>query len=108
MRVLADDQNLGKSVARYVDTDVEVDDRCNGKRQGTQRHCTSMFRVVPITEKIKEARLRCLSRLAARGRFCCQNRSEARRFRTEAAWEAKDSLVGPCEAEYDRCAFVYG
>ncbi|KAK6764475.1 hypothetical protein RB195_024701 [Necator americanus] len=36
------------------------------------------------------------SRPAARGRFCCQNRSEARRFRSEAAWEAKDSLVELC------------
>ncbi|KAK6765227.1 hypothetical protein RB195_025241 [Necator americanus] len=31
------------------------------------------------------------SRIAARGQFCWQNRSEARRFRREAAWEAKDA-----------------
>ncbi|KAK6738261.1 hypothetical protein RB195_020396 [Necator americanus] len=46
----------------------------------------SIFGVVPITEKMKEARLRW----------------------SEAAWEAKDSLVRPCEAGYDRCTFVYG
>ncbi|ETN82713.1 hypothetical protein NECAME_07824 [Necator americanus] len=46
------------------------------------------------------------SRLAARGRFCCQNRTEARHFRSEAAWEAKDSLVRPCEAGYDGYAFM--
>ncbi|ETN85821.1 hypothetical protein NECAME_16637 [Necator americanus] len=28
-------------------------------------------------------------------------------FKIETAWEAKDSLVRPCEAGYDRCAFVY-
>ncbi|KAK6750846.1 hypothetical protein RB195_002674 [Necator americanus] len=39
---------------------------------------------------------------------CCQNHSEARRLRSEPAWEAKDSLVGPCEAGYERCTFVYG
>ncbi|KAK6760935.1 hypothetical protein RB195_022126 [Necator americanus] len=32
MRVLADDESLGKSAARYGDADVEVDDR--------QRHCS--------------------------------------------------------------------
>ncbi|KAK6761266.1 hypothetical protein RB195_022360 [Necator americanus] len=67
----------------------------------------SIFGVVPITEKMKEARP-VRSRLAARGRFCGPNRTEARRFRSEAAWEAKDSLVRPCEAGYDRCTFVYG
>ncbi|KAK6736472.1 hypothetical protein RB195_019265 [Necator americanus] len=46
----------------------------------------SIFDVVPITEKMKEARLRWL----------------------EAAWMTKDSLVGPCEAGYNRCALVYG
>ncbi|KAK6736653.1 hypothetical protein RB195_019387 [Necator americanus] len=67
----------------------------------------SIFGVVPIAEKMKEARLRWFPRLAVRGKFCFQNRSEARRCIREAAWEAKDSLVGPCEAGYDRCAFVY-
>ncbi|KAK6737450.1 hypothetical protein RB195_019883 [Necator americanus] len=105
MRVLADDESLGKSAARYGDADVEVDDRCNAKvSNDTVR---SIFGVVPITEKIKEIEM-VWSRLAAGGRFCCQNRSEARRFRSEAAWEAKDSLVRPCEAGYDRCTFVYG
>ncbi|KAK6756981.1 hypothetical protein RB195_015046 [Necator americanus] len=56
-RMLADDQSLGKSVARYRDADVEVDDRWNAKRQSIQRHCT-IVGVVPITEKMKEARLR--------------------------------------------------
>ncbi|ETN78580.1 hypothetical protein NECAME_18201 [Necator americanus] len=28
--------------------------------------------------------------------------------KSEAAWEAKDSLVRLCEAGYDRCTFVYG
>ncbi|ETN76238.1 hypothetical protein NECAME_11805 [Necator americanus] len=46
----------------------------------------SIFGVVPITEKMKGARLRW----------------------SEAAWEAKDSLVRPCEAGYDRCASMYG
>ncbi|KAK6764158.1 hypothetical protein RB195_024472 [Necator americanus] len=82
MRVLADDESLGKRVARYGDVDVEVEDMCNAKRQSIQRQL--------------------------RGKFRCQNCSEARRFRREAAREAKDSLVGPCEAGYDRCAFVYG
>ncbi|KAK6748887.1 hypothetical protein RB195_001482 [Necator americanus] len=58
----------------------------------------SIFGVVPKTENMMEARLKCLG---ARGKFCCQNRSEARRFRREAAREAKDSLVRPCEAGYD-------
>ncbi|ETN83084.1 hypothetical protein NECAME_01884 [Necator americanus] len=39
--------------------------------------------------------------LAARGKFCCQNRSEARRFRREV----NDLLAGLCEVGYDRCAF---
>ncbi|KAK6751766.1 hypothetical protein RB195_003285 [Necator americanus] len=47
---------------------------------------SSIFGVVPITEKMKEARLRW----------------------SEAVWEAKDSLVRPCEAGYDRYVFVYG
>ncbi|KAK6736323.1 hypothetical protein RB195_019166 [Necator americanus] len=58
MRVLADDESLGKSVTRYGDADVKVDNRCNAKRESIQRHCPSIFGVVPITEKMKEPRLR--------------------------------------------------
>ncbi|KAK6749797.1 hypothetical protein RB195_002043 [Necator americanus] len=57
MRVLADDESLGKSAARYGDADVEVDDRCNAKRESNDT-VRSIFGVVPITEKMKEARLR--------------------------------------------------
>ncbi|ETN75117.1 hypothetical protein NECAME_03840 [Necator americanus] len=53
----------------------------------------SIFGVAPITEKMMEARQMVWSRLAAREKFCCQNRPQARRFRREAAREAKDSLV---------------
>ncbi|ETN85797.1 hypothetical protein NECAME_06214 [Necator americanus] len=59
----------------------------------------SIFGVVPKTENMMEARLKCLG---ARGKFCCQNRSEARRFRREAAREAKDSLVGEVLDFYKR------
>ncbi|KAK6743766.1 hypothetical protein RB195_010828 [Necator americanus] len=55
MRVLADDKSLEKSVARYGDADLEVDNRRNAKRQSIERYCT--LGVVPITEKMKEARL---------------------------------------------------
>ncbi|KAK6734032.1 hypothetical protein RB195_017667 [Necator americanus] len=58
MRELADDQSLGKGVARYRDADVEVDDRCNAERESIQRHCALHLRRRPITEKMKEARLR--------------------------------------------------
>ncbi|KAK6738287.1 hypothetical protein RB195_020414 [Necator americanus] len=43
----ADDESLGKSVARYGDADVEVDDRCNAKRESIQRHCTFHLRRRP-------------------------------------------------------------
>ncbi|KAK6738397.1 hypothetical protein RB195_020483 [Necator americanus] len=46
MRVLVDDESLGKSAARCGDADVEVDDRCNAKRESIQRHydrCTFVY-----------------------------------------------------------------
>ncbi|KAK6726977.1 hypothetical protein RB195_004962 [Necator americanus] len=68
----------------------------------------SIFGVVPITEKMKEARLRWFGYVLRREEDSVAKTSEARRFRSEAAWEAKDSLVRPCEVGYDRCTFVYG
>ncbi|KAK6729022.1 hypothetical protein RB195_006213 [Necator americanus] len=62
MRVLSGDESLGKSVARCGDADVEVDDNCNAERQIIQRHCT-LFGVVAITKKMKEARLRWFGRV---------------------------------------------
>ncbi|KAK6757324.1 hypothetical protein RB195_015258 [Necator americanus] len=47
MRVLADDESLGKSAARYGDADVKVDDRCNAKRESIQRHCALHLRRRP-------------------------------------------------------------
>ncbi|KAK6741987.1 hypothetical protein RB195_009702 [Necator americanus] len=109
MRVLADNESLGKSAVRYGDADVKVDNRCNAKRESIQRHCALHFRRHPDNREDEGGPTEMVrSRLAARGRFCGQNRTEARRFRSEAAWEAKDSLVRPCEAGYDRCTFVYG
>ncbi|KAK6730203.1 hypothetical protein RB195_006956 [Necator americanus] len=59
MRMLADDESLGKSVTRYGDADVKVDNRCNAKRETLSNDTVrSIFGVVPITEKMKEARLR--------------------------------------------------
>ncbi|KAK6744616.1 hypothetical protein RB195_011379 [Necator americanus] len=57
MRVLADDESLGR-VLRYGDADVEVDDRCNAKEKVSNDTVRSIFGVVPITEKMKQARLR--------------------------------------------------
>ncbi|KAK6734713.1 hypothetical protein RB195_018108 [Necator americanus] len=42
MRVLADDESLGKSFVRYGDADVKVDDRCNAKRESIQRHFSAV------------------------------------------------------------------
>ncbi|KAK6730227.1 hypothetical protein RB195_006969 [Necator americanus] len=36
-----------KSAARYGDADVEVDDRCNAKRESIQRHCALHLRCRP-------------------------------------------------------------
>ncbi|KAK6735270.1 hypothetical protein RB195_018449 [Necator americanus] len=47
MRVLADDENLGKGVARHEDAEVEVDDRRKAKRQSIQRQCTLHLRRRP-------------------------------------------------------------
>ncbi|KAK6734996.1 hypothetical protein RB195_018289 [Necator americanus] len=47
MRVLADNESLGKSAARYGDADVEVDDRYNAKRESIQRHCALHLRCRP-------------------------------------------------------------
>ncbi|KAK6741292.1 hypothetical protein RB195_009258 [Necator americanus] len=44
MRVLADDESLGKIVTRYEDADVKVDNRCNAKRESIQRHCALHLR----------------------------------------------------------------
>ncbi|KAK6756303.1 hypothetical protein RB195_014609 [Necator americanus] len=58
MRVLADDESLGKSVARYGDADVEVDGGITLTEKVSNDTVRSIFGVVPITEKIKEARLK--------------------------------------------------
>ncbi|KAK6735369.1 hypothetical protein RB195_018526 [Necator americanus] len=66
MRVLANDESLGKSVARYGDADVEVDDRCNAKDKVSNDNIRSIFDVVPITEKTKKMRLRWFSHVLMR------------------------------------------
>ncbi|ETN79661.1 hypothetical protein RB195_026346 [Necator americanus] len=64
----------------------------------------SIFGVIPITEKMKEARLRWFGHVLRREKDSVVK--TALKLDVSGVREAKDSLVGPCEAGYDRCVFV--
>ncbi|KAK6737515.1 hypothetical protein RB195_019929 [Necator americanus] len=65
----------------------------------------SIFGVVPITEKMKEARLRWFGHVLQREE---DSVAKTALKLDVSGVKPKDSLVRPCEAGYDRCAFMYG